>query len=80
MIEARFPVPRRLKHRAVPPESPRAKSILARLRAVRQRITPLRAAAEAQHSEYGFLVGRSIDAATLRSAERIAAEWAVAPQ
>ena len=79
MIEARFPVPRRLRHRAVPSESPRARSILARLRAVRQRITPLRAAAEAQHSEYGFLVGRSIDAATLRSAERIAAEWAVAP-
>jgi cellulose synthase/poly-beta-1,6-N-acetylglucosamine synthase-like glycosyltransferase len=46
---------------------------------VRQRITPLRTATEAQLSEYGFLVGRSIDAATLRSAERIAAEWAVAP-
>ena len=46
---------------------------------MRQRITPLRTATAAQPSEYGFLVGRSIDAATLRSAERIAAEWAVAP-
>ncbi|MEO8651939.1 MAG: glycosyltransferase, partial [Hyphomicrobiaceae bacterium] len=46
---------------------------------MRQRITPLRTAAAAQLSEYGFLVGRSIDAATLRAAERIAAEWAVAP-
>ena len=79
MNEVRFPVPRRLSHRAVASESPRARSILARLRAVRQRIAPLRAATEGQHSEYGFLVGRSIDAATLRSAERIAAEWAVAP-
>ena len=79
MDEARFPVLRRLRYRAATAESPRARSILARLRAVRQRITPLRAAAEAQRSEYGFLVGRSIDAATLRSAERIAAEWAVAP-
>jgi glycosyltransferase XagB len=79
MDDARFPVLRRLRHRAAKAESPRARSILARLRAVRQRITPLRAVAEVQHSEYGFLVGRSIDAATLRSAERIAAEWAVAP-
>jgi glycosyltransferase XagB len=79
MNEARFPVPRRLRHRAAASESPRAKSILARLRAVRQRITPLRTAPEAQRSEYGFLIGRSIDAATLRAAERIAAEWAVAP-
>ncbi len=46
---------------------------------MRQRIGPLRAAAEADRSEYGFLVGRSIDAATLRTAERIADQWAVAP-
>jgi glycosyltransferase XagB len=79
MDEARFPVLRRLRHRAATAESPRARSILTRLRAVRQRITRLRAATEARHGEYGFLVGRSIDGATLRSAERIAAEWAVAP-
>jgi hypothetical protein len=79
MIEARFPVARRLRRRAPTKESPRSKSILARLRAVRQRIAPLRTAIEVQRGEYGFLVGRSIDAATLRSAERIAADWAVAP-
>ena len=79
MNEVRNPVPRRSKRRAARKESSRSKSILARLRAVRQRIAPLRAATEVQRGEYGFLVGRSIDAATLRSAERIAADWAVAP-
>ncbi len=79
MNEARDPVPRRLRHRAATAESPRARGILARLRAVRQRITPLRAAPDSQLGEYGFLVGRSIDAATLRAAERVADEWAVAP-
>ena len=79
MNEVRDPVPRRLRHRAATAESPRARGILARLRAVRQRITPLRAAPDSQLGEYGFLVGRSIDAATLRAAERVADEWAVAP-
>ncbi|MBN9278651.1 MAG: hypothetical protein J0I57_13640, partial [Hyphomicrobium sp.] len=47
---------------------------------MRQRIGPLRAAsAEASTGEYAFLVGRTIDAATLRKAERIAVEWAVLP-
>ncbi|MFN3745412.1 MAG: glycosyltransferase [Hyphomicrobiaceae bacterium] len=35
--------------------------------------------AAAPESEYAFLVGRAIDAATLARAERIAAEWAVLP-
>ena len=46
---------------------------------MRQRIGPLRAAAAVDGSEYGFLVGRAVDAATLRAAERIADQWAVAP-
>jgi cellulose synthase/poly-beta-1,6-N-acetylglucosamine synthase-like glycosyltransferase len=79
MDEAPNPVPRKVRRRAVAAESPRPDGILARLRSVRQRIGPLRSAAAAQTNEYGFLVGRSIDAATLRTAERIAEQWAVAP-
>ncbi len=79
MDEVPNPVPRRVRRRAVKAESPRAGGILARLRSVRQRIGPLRSAAVAERSEYGFLVGRSIDAATLRAAERIAEQWGVAP-
>lgn len=61
-------------------ESPRQRSILARLRSVRQRIGRLRAStAEAAESEYAFLVGHAIDAATLARAERIAQAWAVLP-
>ena len=79
MDKAPLPTAPRPRPRAARPESPRPRGILARLRAVRQRIGPLRAATEAQQSEYAFLVGRAIDAATLRKAERIAAEWAVSP-
>jgi cellulose synthase/poly-beta-1,6-N-acetylglucosamine synthase-like glycosyltransferase len=47
---------------------------------VQQRIGRLRAApAEAPEGEYAFLVGRAIDAATLRRAEHMAREWAVLP-
>ena len=60
-------------------ESSRARSILGRLRAVRQRIGRLVVAAAAPESEYAFLVGKAIDEATLRRSERIAAEWAVLP-
>ena len=70
----------RPRHRTPQRESSRQRSILARLREVRQRIGPLRAAsAEASTREYAFLVGRAIDTATLRKAERIAVEWAVLP-
>jgi glycosyltransferase XagB len=70
----------RFHRRAARRESSRQRSILARLREARQRIGRLRAApAEAPESEYAFLVGRAIDAATLGRAERIAAEWAVLP-
>lgn len=71
-LRPRYRIPQR--------ESSRQRSILARLREVRQRIGPLRAAsAEASTGEYAFLVGRAIDSATLRKAERIAVEWAVLP-
>lgn len=79
MDEASIPAPRKFRRRAVEPESPRVDGILARLRSVKQRIGPLRTAAAAETNEYGFLIGRSIDAATLRTAERIADQWAVAP-
>ncbi len=47
---------------------------------MRQRIGRLRAStAEVAESEYAFLVGRAIDAATLERAERIAQTWAVLP-
>ena len=68
----------RTRRRAMRRESPRQRSILARLRDVRQRISRLRARpVEAPEREFAFLVGRTIDAATLARAERIAAEWAV---
>lgn len=51
-------------------------TILARLRTVRQRIGPLSAVAGGG-GEYAFLVGRAIDEATLRRAERVAREWGV---
>ena len=70
----------RPRRRVVRRESPHQRSILARLRSVRQRIGRLRAStAEAVESEYAFLVGRAIDAATLARAERIAEAWAVLP-
>ena len=46
---------------------------------MRQRIGRLAVAAAAPESEYAFLVGKAIDEATLRRAERIAADWAVPP-
>lgn len=47
---------------------------------MRQRIGRLRAStAEVSESEYSFLVGRAIDAATLGRAERIAQAWGVLP-
>ncbi len=47
---------------------------------MRQRIGRLRAApVDAPESEYAFLVGRVIDAATLGRAERMAQAWAVLP-
>ena len=56
----------RPRRRVVRRESPRQRSILARLRSVRQRIGRLRAApVEEPESEYAFLVGRVIDTATL---------------
>lgn len=74
------PAALRPRRRAVRRESPRQRSILARLRSVRQRIGRLRAStAEAAESEYAFLVGRAIDAATLGRAERIAQAWGVLP-
>ena len=68
------------RRRTIRRESPRQRSILARLRSARQRIGRLRASsAEMAESEYAFLVGRAIDAATLGRAERIAQAWAVLP-
>ena len=70
----------RLRRRVIRRESPRQRSILARLRSVRQRIGRRWAApSEAPESEYAFLVGRAIDLATLGRAERIADAWGVLP-
>ena len=70
----------RLRRRVIRRESPRQRSILARLRSVRQRIGRVWAApVEAPESEYAFLVGRAIDLATLGRAERIADAWGVLP-
>ena len=70
----------RLRTRVIRRESPRQRSILARLRSVRQRIGRVWAApVEAPKSEYAFLVGRAIDLATLGRAERIADAWGVLP-
>ncbi len=70
----------RLRRRAVRRESPRQRSILARLRSVRQRIGRFQGGTvDAPESEYAFLVGRVIDAATLGRAERMARAWAVLP-
>lgn len=79
MTENRSRTAQARRIRAARSESRRPHGILARLRAVRQRIGGLRTGTEAPPSQYDFLVGRSIDAATLRKAERIAAEWAVMP-